>query len=243
MQFPDTTHFTLGSTHIHNESDPMIVRWENLLTEEEVKYIEKIALHGTWKRSMVLKRNGEQVESDNRTSRTMTVDMNDPVIKCIKRKLCTVAHKSENSVEVFQLTEYTEGQKYEFHDDFFMSDTKRQRVSTIFVYITDVPEHCGGSTVFRDVKEGGEMLKCRPKRGDGIMWKNLTENGERKGKVTHAGEVMTCSDVKKLGMNVWFLKEDESTAMTRHSAILWGTVFLVLLSLISVGVWILFYVR
>ena len=221
---PDTSYYTFGSTYVHSSKDPLVVRWEKILTEDEMDYIEGIAkTSDAWTRSSVL-RNGASITTKSRTSKTMNVDMNDPVIRCIRRKLCSVAHKSESSVEGFQLTEYLEGEEYKFHNDFFddvvVADKGKQyqRVSTIFIYLTDVPEGCGGGTIFRDaVDKDGKPLKCIPKRGDGIMWKNLTERGEKKTRVMHSGEMVTCPGVRKLGMNVWFHFEKDDDYIHTYS--------------------------
>ena len=96
---------------------------------------------------------------------------------------------------------YAVDQEYKAHHDYFKFDkpgrekafkTGGQRIATVLMYLADVDE--GGETAFPKVK-----ISVKPKKGDAILFYNVTPEGELDTKTLHgslpvvSGEKWTCT--------------------------------------------------
>jgi len=76
-----------------------------------------------------------------------------------------------------QTVRYQQTEKFTWHLDALapsegLDDNGGQRVATVLVYLTDVGEDNGGSTLFRDLGGGseGEYLRVQPKKGSALVF-------------------------------------------------------------------------
>lgn len=93
--------------------------------------------------------------------------------------------------EPTQVLRYKPGQQYETHPDFFDPRDRDelanggQRVRTCLIYLSTVPEECGGATAFPELG-----LRVQPVEGRALMWHNVKANGAIDPATVHAGELV-----------------------------------------------------
>ena len=168
-----------------------------------------------------------QVEDDSRTSTTLTLPADKQALfyQWVAERLPSVWYN--NAHEPTQLARYTEGQKYDYHHDYFdevslASDNanapKKQRTWSLLVYLHDVAQQptrrkhrtarrrkihtTGGETHFGhpDVD-----ITVQPKKGTAILWHNLYADGTPNPKTLHAGKPLGKGCYKTI-VTQWFLE-------------------------------------
>lgn len=109
-------------------------------------------------------------------------------------------------VEPLQLVRYNPGQFYRQHHDHgsYYGASTEQRPMTFLIFLSTMPAADGGGhTKFSELD-----LAVLPLSGDGILWKNVDENGEILLDALHeAVPPETDGSVKKFAMNVWIADE------------------------------------
>lgn len=127
-----------------------------------------------------------------RTSRTAYFS-NNSFHNHINKKMTDMLdiHEYYSLEEIPQVQHYNVGDEFKAHWDFFDPKVdksfydKGQRTWTFTIYLTDVED--GGETYFTKLKQG-----IIPKKGRGVIWCNLKENGDMDRNTMHQG-----SPVKK----------------------------------------------
>ena len=187
---------------IYTKDTTQITYVKNMLTDAESEFLTKAA--SGCHRSTVVENASRSKTNNARTSSTCAVvSKNNRVMSCIKQKLSHVAESDKKNMEPLQVTRYVDGQQYKPHYDYFTTGHKkgdRQRVTTLFTYLESPGDNCGGETVFPVC----DNLQVKPKKGDAVLWRNLLENGNVDTNTLHAGLPVTCKNVEKIGLNVWF---------------------------------------
>jgi prolyl 4-hydroxylase len=121
-------------------------------------------------------------------------------------------------IEALQLVRYFPGQFFGVHHDMgdLMDNDEvslprknlavKRRLVTLFIYLNDLDDEQGGCTYFP--KCGN--LRVRPKKGNAVLWSNVTADGQPDPYTIHAGEAVQSAgkkDVIKYGLNVWICEE------------------------------------
>ena len=94
--------------------------------------------------------------------------------------------------EPAQILRYRVGQQYEPHPDFFDPRDREalvnggQRLLTCLVYLTTLPDSCGGATWFPKAD-----LRIQPVAGRALIWHNCQGNGAVDPDSVHAGELVS----------------------------------------------------
>jgi hypothetical protein len=121
-----------------------------------------------------------------------------------------------------QTVRYQQSEKFTWHLDALapsdgLNDNGGQRVATLLVYLTDVGENNGGSTLFRDLGGGseGEYLKVQPKKGSALVFfpaAGGVKNTPFDIRTLHAGEALA-SDAPndKWIAQLWLRKNNRYT--------------------------------
>lgn len=179
--------------------------YDDFISESEAKYIKKSA-NNKFNESEVLGSNGEtdEVLKDIRDSKTAWLDKNDPVIKNIIMRVCSINNYPFENAEHLQVVKYRKGGFYrEHHDSVYEDDeiSKKffesggHRVLTMIIYLTDDFE--GGATRFVTLKKD-----VKPKKHGSILFYPLDKNNRRcHPKALHAG--MPLKSGEKIIANVW----------------------------------------
>lgn len=179
--------------------------FDHLLTADEISYL--LDLPSDFERSRVLLDDGSEVLDSGRTSYTSFVPKSvDAVVECIEHKLSQAAGEPHENMEGLQLTRYDRRQRYDAHHDAFDEDAGTQRTTTIFTHLqgVDTPG-CGGATVFPNTtNEKQREVRVESRTGVSVKFANITSSGEVEPLSLHAGERLTCPNIRKVGLNAWW---------------------------------------
>jgi prolyl 4-hydroxylase len=159
---------------------------------------------------------GRQIESDYRTSHSMTFMpwLIDPSVAYIQRSLALHCGMSAHQCEVLGLLRYKPGQEYKLHYDAFSpeqtgaGDILRdggQRTRTALVYLND--GYVGGETRMENLD-----LEIKGSAGDLLVFDNVDEAGQRHSDSLHAGKPVTAGN--KWLLSQWF--RETETLFTRQ---------------------------
>lgn len=126
-----------------------------------------------------------------RTNTAFAFDLSatDVVLALVRERIARLAGLPVPGLEPCQVLRYTPGQKFDWHVDFLdravpghRDDLGRsgQRIATCLIWLND--DYEGGETAF----EIGDQ-RFRGKKGDAILWANVTPNGAPDPLTRHAG--------------------------------------------------------
>ena len=192
-----------------HSNDAVVTEIQNLMLEDEARYIVKAADTVGWNNSTVVTKNGGSEPDARRTSQTAFLPKDeDRVLECISRRIATLATQPATHMEPMQVTHYKNKQEYKQHHDYFNRPNEPERTTTVFAYLHSQAcdtGKCGGATMFHELKQpSGEPLKVYPRIGNAVMWSNRTSDGKVNSKTLHSGEKLQCENADKIGLNVWF---------------------------------------
>ncbi|HET7709509.1 MAG TPA: 2OG-Fe(II) oxygenase [Sphingomicrobium sp.] len=168
---------------------PFAILFPKLVSAAECRYLIALA-EPTYQPSMVYDDQRQLVRDPIRTSDGSTVHwlIEDPAVQAVNRRIAAASGTAYEAGETLQSLRYFPGQEYRPHFDFVPGDN--QRLWTALIYLND--DYEGGETEF--VRTG---LKVRGSRGDVLLFRSATEQGELEPLSEHAGLPVT-SGVKYL---------------------------------------------
>ncbi|QGM32511.1 2OG-Fe(II) oxygenase [Bacillus sp. N3536] len=167
--------------------EPLIVVLGNVLSNEECDELIRLS-KDRMKRSKI----GTTREvNELRTSSSSFIEESENVIVArIEKRISTIMNIPIEHGEGIQILQYTPGQEYKAHYDFFSSTSKlanNNRISTLVMYLNDV--ELGGETFFPKLN-----LSVSPKKGMAVYFEyfyndqNLNELTLHGGAPVIAGE-------------------------------------------------------
>ncbi len=170
---------------------PLIVYLDGVLSDEECDHLIDLSRNKLEKSTVVDKKSGNQVVVDNRTSYGTYFYNNesDFFIKINKRISLLMKLPVENG-EGLQVLNYQVGAEYKPHYDYFTAENniirdkiqrEGQRVSTLVMYLNDVPD--GGSTSFPELG-----LSVMPRKGSAVYFEYGNSLGQSDPKTLHSGD-------------------------------------------------------
>jgi len=184
--------------------EPLVLSVEGFLTVEECDLIqEKAAPKMKYSSVTLMDKDKGRPSSDFRTSQsTFLNSRGGPELKAIDDRTASLVRIPRMHQEYAQVLKYEKDEKYDTHLDYFdpamyqndartlqtIQNGRRNRMATVFWYLTDVEE--GGETVFprsggkphpeeNNVSYGGcdDGLKVKPQRGKVIIFYSMTADG------------------------------------------------------------------
>jgi len=192
--------------------DPLLLHIEGFIGDGEREYLKSLA-DPMFKQSLIDDAEGQPRISNNRTSSTAILPVNDAVVRCIAKR----ASEFQGFVPLhnvdLQATRYTEGQEYKPHWDWGGRHHDRD---TTFLGIIDVScETCGTNFPSLEVNwvhedqrwcdfvdcDNLQSLTVRSVPGSALFWRNLHSNGTGDIRTLHAG--LPARGGIKIGLNVW----------------------------------------
>lgn len=167
---------------------PLIVTCDNLLGDEECRYLIYSGARFVERSLVVHPQTGQPLEKGLRTSQDMTfVPTHDDVgVRCLQRRMAELGSSMLARCEPLTLLHYGPGEEYRPHRDYFTPSAPQlvqpggQRETTVCVYLNDVER--GGETTFPDCG-----VSIRPQRGRAVMFRNLHADGRPDPHSLHAG--------------------------------------------------------
>lgn len=125
--------------------EPLIVVLGNMLSDEECEELIKLSTD-KMKRSKI---GTTREENALRTSSSMFIEESENLIVArIEKRIAAVMNIPIEHGEGLQILQYTPGQQYKAHHDFFSSSSSvtNNRISTLVMYLNEVEQ--GGETFF-----------------------------------------------------------------------------------------------
>jgi 2OG-Fe(II) oxygenase superfamily len=171
---------------------------DNFVTREEADYLTAKA-DGSLTDSQITVGN-KRIKDSYRTSQTAIV-LNpysmDPTVIAIVRRAAMLFSLPASHVESVYVTRYGGGEYYKAHQDAYPG-FDGDRLYTALIYLNDLEENAGGSTVFEKLNIG-----VRPKCGRAVLWTNKNQDGSTHPETLH--EAMPVSaDAVKWVIQLWF---------------------------------------
>lgn len=170
---------------------PSISRFPGLFTDEECEYLARLAEPLLEPAETVEEYTGRTLRNPIRTSDTAAFPWvgENPAVHALNRRIASASGTDVRQGETLQVLRYREGQEYKPHTD-AVPGLENQRVMTMLVYLNDDFE--GGETAFPELR-----ITIRPKRGEGLLFRNVDPQGRPDPRLLHAG-VPVRSGVKLL---------------------------------------------
>ncbi|RST30844.1 peptidyl prolyl 4-hydroxylase subunit alpha [Sphingomonas ginkgonis] len=166
---------------------PLVRRFPKLLTDAECDYLIAAAEPLLQPSVIVDPATGEQRPNPIRTSSGASFPFvhERPAIHALNRRLAAASGTEVGAGEPLQVLRYAPGEEYRLHSDALPGVVPaQQRRWTFLVWLND--EFAGGETAFP--KAG---LRLRGRKGDGLLFRNVLDDGRPDDGAVHAGLPVT----------------------------------------------------
>lgn len=169
---------------LHPRDDYLPCFVHNIVTPEEAEAIIKDATDRGMQRSTVLSE--DRPVQHSRTSRHVFLAPETSVVaSTVMQRVSSLLGIPMSHFEHLQVAAYDEGQEYRAHYDACKKCTASKqdlaRMYSLVVYLTD--DFQGGHTVFPNCQ-----VDVTPRKGMGVLWRNIDENGTNLKSSFHAGQ-------------------------------------------------------
>jgi len=157
---------------------PQVVRFLDIISDEEMAEIKRIAKPLLNRAEVFNERNGGGYAVDYRVGKTAWLEENDSLIVAkLSRRVSDLTGLSIETAELLQIANYGIGGHYLPHPDYSTPDAASRffkkignRIATLLIYLSDV--EYGGNTVFLEPGIAAEPIK-----GSAVFWYNLFPSG------------------------------------------------------------------
>lgn len=170
--------YNITATVLYNE--PLIVKFQNVLTNEECETLITLAKHRLRRSKLANKE-----VSEIRTSRGMFFEENEsPFINKIEERISSLMHVPIRHAEGLQILHYKPGQQFLPHLDYFAPhhpSSANNRISTLILYLNEVDE--GGETTFPELG-----IVVLPEKGSAVYFEYFYNNEQINEKTLHCGK-------------------------------------------------------
>ncbi|WOV89222.1 2OG-Fe(II) oxygenase [Sporosarcina oncorhynchi] len=159
--------------------EPLIVVLGNMLSDEECDELIRLS-SDKMKRSKI---GTTREENQLRTSSSMFIEESENLIVArIENRIATVMNIPIEHGEGLQILQYTPGQQYKAHHDFFSSTSSvtNNRISTLVMYLNDVEQ--GGETFFPHLN-----FSVSPRKGMAVYFEYFYDNPTLNDLTLHGG--------------------------------------------------------
>ncbi len=143
--------------------EPLIVILGNVLSDEECDELIRLS-KDKMKRSKI--GTTREVNEQRTSSSSFIEESENAIVTRVEKRISTVMNIPIEHGEGIQILQYTPGQEYKAHFDFFSSTSKaanNNRISTLVMYLNDVEE--GGETFFPKLN-----FTVTPKKGMAVYF-------------------------------------------------------------------------
>jgi hypothetical protein len=215
---------------------PHIYDIDNFLTQTELDYFDQFIKKCSFQKSFVdnmefedgdtapspdekssKRRRRTLVDSSHRTSTFFSFKHRaNATIRSIEQRTANLLGCWVHQLEGLQLVRYKPGEFFGVHHDLgdLLEDDQvllprkqfavKRRLVTLFVYLNDLKPNNGGATHFPKCGD----LRVTPKKGNAVLWSNVTADGSPDPATIHAGEAVQSTskdgnDIEKYGLNIW----------------------------------------
>jgi len=194
------------SKEIVRDSNPILIIYDDFLSEEEADFMVKKYNPKTKPSTVVSKNNGYVTNLDVRKSFShYTEKSENEIIQAIEERASSVSGFPTSFIEPVQFLKYEKSGYFRPHHDYFSEDYTNgeyQRYATFFVYLND--DFSGGTTYFPELR-----TEINPKKGRAVFWFNVKENGDVNPMTLHTGTDVTAGE--KYALNIWIRNKQFSS--------------------------------
>lgn len=176
---------------------PVVAVLDDVFSAEECAGVIALARHKLQPSATLSPKTGENQVADHRTSQGAFLDdAGEPLLQRLNRRIGEIMNQPVEHGEALHVLHYQVGAEYKPHHDYFdpantgfAATLKRggQRVATLIVYLNDVAE--AGDTVFPKLG-----LSIVPKRGTGVYFEYVNEDGQLDEASLHGGAPVTSGE-------------------------------------------------
>lgn len=172
---------------------PVVVTLERVMTDAECAQLIDLARPRLQPSTIVDRRTGTQVVADRNSDGMFFGLHENPFIARLDERISALMNRPVENGEGLQVLHYGPGGQYPPHFDFLIPRNtpsresiarSGQRVSTLIVYLNDVPE--GGETVFPAIG-----LSVSPRRGNAVYFEYTNSRSQVDPRSLHAGAPVT----------------------------------------------------
>ncbi|WP_342567797.1 2OG-Fe(II) oxygenase [Psychrobacillus sp. FSL K6-4046] len=160
--------------------EPLVVVLGNMLSHEECDELIRLSMD-RMKRSKI---GATREVNEQRTSSGTFIEENEnAIVARVEKRISAVMNIPIEHGEGLQILQYTPGQEYKSHFDFFSSTSKaanNNRISTLVMYLNDVEE--GGETFFPKLN-----FTVTPKKGMAVYFEYFYNDQTLNELTLHAG--------------------------------------------------------
>lgn len=160
--------------------EPLVVVLGNVLSHEECDELVRLSMD-KMQRSKI---GATHEVNELRTSSGMFFEESENVIVArVEKRISSIMNLPIEHAEGLQILQYTPGQEYKSHYDFFSSTSKaasNNRISTLVMYLNDVEE--GGETYFPKLD-----FSVSPQKGTAVYFEYFYTNEELNELTLHGG--------------------------------------------------------
>lgn len=160
--------------------EPLIVMLGNVLSDEECEELIRLS-RDKMKRSKI---GATREVNELRTSSSMFIEESDnEIVARVEKRISSIMNIPIEHGEGIQILQYTPGQEYKAHYDFFSSTSKianNNRISTLVMYLNEVEQ--GGETFFPKLN-----FSVSPKKGMAVYFEYFYNDQNLNDLTLHAG--------------------------------------------------------
>ena len=160
--------------------EPLVVVLGNMLSHEECDELIRLSMD-RMKRSKIGAT--REVNEQRTSSGTFIEESENAIVARVEKRISAVMNIPIEHGEGLQILQYTPGQEYKAHFDFFSSTSKaanNNRISTLVMYLNDVEE--GGETFFPNLN-----FTVMPKKGMAVYFEYFYNDQTLNELTLHAG--------------------------------------------------------
>ena len=160
--------------------EPLVVVLGNMLSHEECDELIRLSMD-RMKRSKIGAT--REVNEQRTSSGTFIEESENAIVTRVEKRISAVMNIPIEHGEGLQILQYTPGQEYKAHFDFFSSTSKaanNNRISTLVMYLNDVEE--GGETFFPKLN-----FTVTPKKGMAVYFEYFYNNQTLNELTLHGG--------------------------------------------------------
>ncbi|WP_298468923.1 2OG-Fe(II) oxygenase [uncultured Psychrobacillus sp.] len=160
--------------------EPLVVVLGNMLSHEECDELIRLSMD-RMKRSKIGA--AREVNEQRTSSGTFIEENENAIVARVEKRISAVMNIPIEHGEGLQILQYTPGQEYKAHFDFFSSTSKaanNNRISTLVMYLNDVEE--GGETFFPKLN-----FTVTPKKGMAVYFEYFYNDQTLNELTLHAG--------------------------------------------------------
>ncbi|SES17554.1 2OG-Fe(II) oxygenase [Psychrobacillus sp. OK032] len=160
--------------------EPLIVVLGNILSNEECDELIRLS-KDKMKRSKI--GTTREVNELRTSSSTFIEESENEIVARVEKRISSIMNIPIEHGEGIQILQYTPGQEYKAHYDFFSSTSKvahNNRISTLLMYLNDVEQ--GGETFFPKLN-----FSVSPKKGMAVYFEYFYDDQNLNDLTLHAG--------------------------------------------------------